>query len=165
MAPVCSPTPIICVTMPGKTSVSFKRVGEVLAGLEGFAYVQESFFNDGIARGLRGNIQSFENGNAGGDQRAKRARETGHGNFAQQDSNQWQLQQDGINACTGRLRAVPDLQCQCSLPTKNTRISNPKMLPTKLLMPMTMRVGSGRSTPKPGEQRRKNRHHFPQQQR
>ena len=34
-------------------------------------------------------------------------------------------------------------------PTMTTKIINPNMLPTKLLNAITMRVGSGRSTPNP----------------
>ena len=45
--------------------------------------------------------------------------------------------------------SVPNFDADARRRQAATTNQKPKMLPTKLLMPITMRVGSGRSTPKP----------------
>src|SRR6266700_4123674 len=102
IAPVCSPTAIICVTMPGNTSASFERLSHLL----------QSLLDHRITGGLGGDVETLENGHAAGDQRAERSRKTRHGNLSHQNANDRQLQDNGVEYEPALPRAIPDLQAK-----------------------------------------------------
>ena len=93
MAPVASPTPIICVTMLGNTPHSRRGIDDGSAFFDGLAHLHQRFFQNRVARGSGGNRQAFENRHAGCNQRAERPGEAAHGDLAQQRSDDRDVEQ------------------------------------------------------------------------
>ena len=84
MAPVCSPTPIICTTIGGKTLGLLERLGDGLALLDRLAHVHDGVLDDRVAGGPGGDLEGVEDRHAGGEQGAERAGEARDGDLAQQ---------------------------------------------------------------------------------
>src|SRR5208282_5656810 len=107
MAPVASPTPIICVTMLGKTPHS--RSGSTMVRPSSIAL--RTFINASSSTLLpevRAVIQAFENWNAGGNERAQGSGETGTCDLAQQQAEDGQLEQHGVKVIAAT-RVLADL--------------------------------------------------------
>src|SRR5579864_568566 len=148
IAPVCSPTAIICVTIPGKTADSFNgSVSDLPSSSD-----------------LR-TWNSARSTTALPDVLAVISRPSRIG--TPEEINVPSVRVNRATAIlrirmprTGSLRIVasiayrpPGVPYHTFSPktpaTMPTTISNPKILPTKLLNPMTIFVGNGRSTPNP----------------
>src|SRR5258708_23506583 len=108
IAPVCSPTPIIC-DHAGKDLGFTQWLGERLAFFEGLANLQQRFFHDSISCRLGGDVQAFKNGDAAGDERAKRTREAGYRNFPEQKPDQRGLQKSCVYNVASLGRSIPHL--------------------------------------------------------
>ena len=148
IAPVCSPTAIICVTMPGNTSASFKGSVSDLPSSSDFLTCCKAFSTTALPAVLAVMSRPSRMGTpleiSVPSVRVKRAtaifliRMPTIGSFRTM-----------VSSMNRPCRVPYHTFKPKSAPTMATRRRRPKMLPMKLLMAMTIFVGSGRSTPRP----------------
>src|SRR5207248_3305795 len=87
-----------------------QRLSERLAFFEGLSDFHQGLLDDGVARGSGGDVQTFQNGHAAGDQRSQGSSKAGDGDLPHQHAHNRQLQNDGIHNQAALRRAVPDFQ-------------------------------------------------------
>ena len=161
-APVASPTPIICVTIGGNTSVSLSgaEIVSPRSMLLRVAMIASSMM--ALPGGLGGDLEAVENRHARADQRRQRAAEPRHGDLAHDVAEHRHLQHRSRRSTrrpfVGRVVALERRSRRRRRRRAGTGSSDTRLL----LSAMTMRVGSGRSAPRPGEQRRERRDDLPQ---
>ncbi len=119
--------------MPGKTSGFLQRFGEGFTFFESFADLEERSFDDRVSGSPGGDVQALKDRDAAGNEGAERASEAGDRNLAHQDSEDGQLEDDGVDHNLPPV-SVPYQIFMPKMPAKRpTKISRPKILPTKWL--------------------------------
>ncbi len=111
----------------------------------------ECFFDSRVARCTYAcDFQSLEDRNARGDQGAQGAcKSAPPAIFRMWDAQHRQRSAESNRSCTASPGVLYQTRSPMTDAPRASTISKPKMLPTKLLMAMTIRVGKGRFTPKP----------------
>src|SRR5580692_9207298 len=94
----------------GKYAGVLQRVDQRAAGFDGFARLSDGALDDGVTRGARGDVQTFENGHTAGDQGAKGSGKARDGDLSHQRTDQRNLQNHGVNRHAALRRAVPGFQ-------------------------------------------------------
>src|SRR5271156_36452 len=96
----------------GEHTGVLQRINERATGFDGFAGLADGTFDDRVTRGARGDVQTFENGYAAGDQGAQGAREARDGDLSHERADQRNLQNDGVNRHATLGCAVPGFQSE-----------------------------------------------------
>src|SRR5882724_126815 len=136
---------------------------ERLAFLERFSYLLQRPLDDRVSSGPRGDVESFQDGYAAGDQRSERSSKPGHGDLSHQDAKDGKFEHDGVNNEAALLRAIPDFQSKEGGPESHED-QKAKNTTDEIAHPDDDFRGQRKINAKSREQRGENRHHFPEQQ-
>src|SRR5580658_4090178 len=94
----------------GKYAGVLQRIDERASSFDGFAGLGDGALDDRVARGARGDVQTFQDGHAAGDQGAERPGEAGDGDFSHERTDQRNLQDYRVNRHAALRSAIPGLQ-------------------------------------------------------
>src|SRR5579862_8355794 len=140
-----------------------QRFGQRLAFFQRFPHLVQCLLHHRIARGSGRNVQSFQNGDAARNQRAQRPRKPRHGDLAHQNTEHRQLQNHRVHGQLAARGPIPRLQREDDA-HKTRQKQQSKPAADQIAHADHDSRRQRQRYAQPCEQRRENRHYFPQQQ-
>src|ERR1700691_2497367 len=87
-----------------------QRINQGASSFDGLAGLGDGALDDRVTGGARGDVQTFQDGHAAGDQSAERPGEAGDGDLSHERTDQRNFQNDRVNRHAALRRAIPGLQ-------------------------------------------------------